>query len=80
MWTDGAVEGRKINLQVADVHKALLSPSRCVDMGFESRFARTAGALIDVVTNEVAPLQRKGNLFVFRCWFKSARFARQEIR
>ena len=38
MWTDGAIAGRKINLQVADVHKALLSLSRCADMGFESRF------------------------------------------
>ena len=39
MWTENAGEARKINLQVADVHKALLSLSRCADMGFESRLA-----------------------------------------
>ena len=56
MWTDGAVAGRKINLQVADVHNALLSLSRCADMGFESRCGRLAGALIDEETHEVIPL------------------------
>ena len=43
MWTEGAAAGRKINLQVADAHEALLSLSRCADMGFESRFGRLAG-------------------------------------
>ena len=47
MWSENAAEARKINLQVADVHKALLSLSMCADMGFESRFGRRAGALID---------------------------------
>ena len=46
MWTEGSHDARKMNLQVADVHKALLSLSRCADMGFESRFGRRAGALI----------------------------------
>ena len=36
MWTEGSQDARKITLQVADVHKALLSLSRCADMGFES--------------------------------------------
>ena len=80
MWTDGAAAGRKINLQVADVHKALLSLSRCADMGFESRFGRLAGALIDEETHEVIPLQRKGNLYVLKCWLKAAPFARPEVR
>ena len=31
-WTEGASVDRKINLQVGDVHKALLSLSRCADM------------------------------------------------
>ena len=39
MWTDGAAAGRKINLQVADVHKVLLSLSRCADMGLRADFA-----------------------------------------
>ena len=80
MWTENAVEARKINLQVADVHKALLSLSRCADMGFESRFGRSAGALIDEETGEVVPLLRKGNLYVLKCWLKAAPFGRPESR
>jgi hypothetical protein len=78
MWTENATEPRKINLQVADVHKPLLSLSRCADMGFESRFGRRAGALIDEDTGDVIPLQRKGNLYVLKCWIKAAPFHRQE--
>ena len=80
MWTEGASSERQINLQVADVHKPLLSLSRCADMGFESRFGRVAGALIDEETGEVIPLQRKGNLYVLKCWIKAAPFGRQEPR
>ena len=84
MWTDGATTARKINLQVANVHKPLLSLSRCADMGFESRFGRIAGALIDSETGDVVPLQRKGNLYVLKCWFKRCpekpTFGRQEGR
>ena len=78
MWTEHASGIRKMNLQVADVHKALLSLSRCADMGFESRFGRKAGALIDEESGEVIPLQRKGNLYVLKCWLKAAPFGRQE--
>ena len=80
MWTEGADSARRINMQVADVHKGLLSLSRCADMGFESRFGRTMGALIDEETGEVVPLRRKGNLYVLRCWLKSAPFGRQEAQ
>ena len=83
MWTEGAAEGRRINLQVADVHKALLSLSRCADMGFESRFGSLAGALIDEVTEEVTPLERKGNLYVLHCWLRAMKpepFGRQDAR
>ena len=80
MWTEEAEQPRTINMQVADVHKPLLSLSRCADMGFESRFGRTMGALIDEETGEVVPLRRKGNLYVLRCWLKAAPFGRPEGR
>ena len=67
-----------MNLQVADVHMALLSLSKCADLGFESRFGKRAGALIDAETGEVVPLQRKGNLYVLKCWLKAAPFGRPE--
>ena len=50
MWTENATRARHINMQVVDLHKALLSPGRCADMGFESRFGRTMGALNDEET------------------------------
>ena len=78
MWTEHAGEPRKINVQVADVHKLLSSLSRCADMGFESRFGRLAGAPIDEESGEVIPLQRKGNLYVLKCWVKAAPFGRPE--
>ena len=80
LWTENASQPRHINMQVADVHKALLSLSRRADMGFESRFGRRMGALIDEETGEVVPLQRKGNLYVLRCWLKAAPFGRQDRR
>ena len=42
-----------MSMQVADVHKALLSLSRCADMGFESRFGSACGCLIDTTTGEI---------------------------
>ena len=78
MWTDNAPAPRHISMQVADVHKGQLSISRCSDMGFASKFGRVAGALIDEQSGEVIPLQRKGNLYVLRCWIKAAPFHRQD--
>lgn len=78
VWTEGASEVKKMTMQVADVHKGLLSLSRCADMGFEGRFGRRAGALVCETTGEVIPLVRKGNLYVLRVWVKAAPFGRQE--
>ena len=80
MWTRDSAQARHINLQVADVHKPLLSLSRCADIGFEVRFGRTMGALIDEETGEVVPLKRKGNLYVPRCCLRAPPFDGQESR
>ena len=56
MWTEGASAPKAISMQVADVHKALLSLSRCADMGFESRFGAAYGCLLDTTNGEVIPL------------------------
>ena len=80
MWTEDSTQARHINLQVADVHKPLLSLSRFADIGLESRFGRTMGVLIDEETGEVVPLKRKGNLCVIRCWLIAAPFGGQEAQ
>ena len=79
MWTEGASQPKAISMQVADVHKALLSLSRCADMGFESRFGSAYGCLLDTVTGEVVPLQRKGNFYILKAWIKAAPFGRPEV-
>ena len=78
IWTEGATQPKKMTKQVADVHKGLLSLSRCADMGYESRLGRRAGALVCEETEDVVPLIRKGNLYVLRVWIKAAPFGRQE--
>ena len=77
LWADNSSGPKGIVIQVADVHKPLLSLSRCADMGFESRFGKYAGALIDSSTGEWIPLLRKGNLYVLKAWIRSDPFVRQ---
>ena len=52
VWTEGAESANAMAIQVADVHKPLLSLSRRADMGFESRFGKDYGALVDVETGD----------------------------
>ena len=80
MWTEGASAPKTISMQVADVHKALLSLSRCADMGFESQFGAACGCLIDTMTGEITPLQRRGNLYILRAWIRAAPFGRPDQR
>ena len=75
MWPENSESPKRIAMQVADVHKALLSLSRCADMGYESRFGKWAGALIHADTGEVIPLIRKGNLYVLKVWIRQDPFA-----
>ena len=35
VWSEGAESAKSMAIQVADVHKPLLSLSKCADMGFE---------------------------------------------
>ena len=59
-------------MQVADVHKPLLSLARFADMGYESRFGKYYGALIDSNSGELIPLHRGGDLYMLRTWIRSA--------
>ena len=72
IWTEGSSQPRHLCMQVADVHKPLLRLSRCADLGFESRFGKQAGALVDSNTGEVIPLHRVGNLYMLRAWIRAA--------
>jgi hypothetical protein len=75
MWTEGASASRCMAVQVADVHKPLLSLGRCADAGFESRFGKRVGCLIDSTNGEIVPMQRRGNLYYLKCWVRAAPIA-----
>ena len=83
MMTENSTLPKRIIFQCADVHKALLSVSRCADLGYDCLLGRDGGQLIDTVTGDVVPLHRRGNLYVLRAWIRqddapAAGFARQE--
>ena len=83
MMTENSSLAKRIVFQCADVHKPLLSVSRCADLGYECVLGRDGGQLRDMVTGDVVPLHRRGNLSFIRAWIKqdsapSAGFTRQE--
>ena len=59
---------KKRVFQCADIHKPLLSVSRCADLGYKCVLDKEGGELMDKVTGEVIPLHRRGNLYVMRAW------------
>ena len=75
--TVGAHSPKHMVFQVADVHKALLSVTRVADAGFDCYLSRYGGYLIDTMTGDHIPVQRKGNLYIMRAWIKED-FARPE--
>ena len=85
MMTENSTLAKRIVFQCADVHKALLSVSRCTDLGYECVLRQNGGELKDVMTKDVIPLHRGGNLYVLRAWVRadttdSAGFTLQEGR
>lgn len=73
MMTENSHLMKQIIFQCADVHKALLSVSKVADMGFECIMGKLGGKLVDVVTGDVIPLHRRGNLYVMKAWVKQDR-------
>ena len=72
MMTENSSTPKRINFQVADVHKPLLAVSKVADMGFECRLGKNGGCLLDIVTQEAIPIRRKGNLYTMKVWVKDA--------
>ena len=82
MMTEDSSMMKRIVFRCADVHKALLSVSRVADLGYECMLGKHGGQLRDIVTGDIVPLHRRGNLYVMRAWVKqdigSAGFGRPE--
>ena len=69
--TENSETERQMVFQCADVHKPLLSVTKCADQGYECMLNREGGYLEDTVTGEMIPLHRKGDLYVMRVWVKN---------
>ena len=61
---------KAIFFQIADIHKPLLSVSRCADLGFQCILGKHGGQLVDEESGEIIPLHRRGNLYVMRAWIR----------
>ena len=68
--TENSSLAKRIVFQCADVHKALLSVSRCADLGYECTLGKDGGFLKDTMTGDVIPLHRRGNLYHMKAWIK----------
>ena len=68
LMTKGAKTPKKSVFQVADVHKALMSITRVADAGYACWLDKSGGWLVDKITGEQIPIQRKGNLYVMTAW------------
>ena len=68
--TVGACAPKQMVFPVADVHKALLSVTRVADAGFDCWLSRYGGYLIDTISGDYIPVQRKGNLYVMKAWVR----------
>ena len=63
---------KRINFQVADVHKCLLSVTKCADMGYTCVLKKEGGYMEDEETGEKIPIERRGNLYVLRMMVRGA--------
>ena len=70
MMTEDSSTAKQIAFQCADVHKALLSVTKCSDMGYECVLGKLGGELRDVVTGDRIPIHRRENLYYIRAWIK----------
>jgi hypothetical protein len=72
MMTRGSATPKGIIFQVSDVHKPLMSVGSMADAGFECLLGRAGGLLRDEDSGEMIPLERRGNLYHFKAWIRSA--------
>ena len=71
MMTTGSNTMKQVTFQIADVHKVLMSVSKCADHGFECRLGASGGVLVDHASGESIPLERRENLYFLKAWVKN---------
>ena len=69
---------KRIHMQVADVHKCLLSVTKCADMGYTCILKKDGGFLEDEITGEKIPIERRGKLYVLKMMVRAAKEEQDE--
>ena len=64
-WTEN-----RIDLQVTEVHKPLLSVAKMVDAGQRVIFDQRGSYIEDTVTGEQIPIERMGGIYELKLWAK----------
>ena len=72
VFAEGGSNSMLMHFQVADIHRPLLSLSRCADQGFRSHLDYWGGWLEDTKTGETIPITRRGNLYIMQMWIRGA--------
>ena len=70
VFTEAGASALLMHFQVADVHKPLLSLSKCADMGFTSHLSAEGGYIEDTQSGEKIQIQRRGNLYMIQLWVR----------
>ena len=70
MATDGSEAINRIDLQVTEVHKALLSVAKMVDAGQRVVFDPDGSFVEDTLTGERIPMTRKDGVYELKLWAK----------
>ena len=68
--TENSRTPKRIEIQVASVHKCLLSVAKCADMGYDCIIWKDGGYLWDQFTGEKVSIRRKGTLHVLKMWVR----------
>ena len=72
VFVEGSASAMMMHFQVADIHRPLLSLSKCADQGFQSHLDYWGGWLEDTQTGECIPITRRGNLYIIQMWIRAA--------
>ena len=69
---EGASNPMMMHFQIADIHRPLLSLSKCADQRLRSHLDYYGGWLEESKTGECLPITRRGNLYIVQMWVRGA--------
>ena len=73
----GEGQARKINMQITDVNRALMSVAKVCDAGHTVLFTSTGGVIKNTSTGDETTFKRENNVYRMRVKLNGAGFQRQ---